>query len=581
VNNMRATLAIVWRIATPYFKSNDKWAGLLLLAAVIAIELLSVVMDVLINQWRNRFYTALQNKDWDTFNREMLVFCAIAAASVVLSVYQLYLNQWLQIRWRSWMTGKYLGEWTHGANHYRMQLAGDAADNPDQRITDDVKLFVSQTLGLGLGLLNSIVSLATFLVILWGLSELLPLLLFGVDFSIPGYLVWGAVIYAIFGTMLTQWIGSPLVNLDFNQQRLEADFRFNLVRVRENSEQIALLKGETAEREQLSARFGRVVGNWYDIMTRTKRLTAFTQSYAQAAVVFPFALAGPAYFISKTVQLGSLIQIAEAFGKVQDALSFFVSAYRTMAEWRAVIARLDGFEQAIDSASAQVHAPSSIAISPSAAGQIDLSELLVKLPNGTPLVSADGFTIGNGEHILVTGPSGAGKSTLFRAIAGIWPYGGGSIALPAKATLMMLPQRPYLPISTLKGAIAYPSDASAYSAEQIANVLQDVDLPKLAGRLDEEEHWNRMLSLGEQQRLGLARALLHAPDFLFLDEATASVDEAAEARLYRLIAERLPNTTVVSIGHRSTLQAFHQRNAALAPEGDHFALRPGAAEPAE
>jgi vitamin B12/bleomycin/antimicrobial peptide transport system ATP-binding/permease protein len=583
VNNMRATLAIVWRIAAPYFRSDDKWAGFLLLGAVIAIELLSVVMDVLINQWRNRFYTALQNKDWDTFKREMLVFCVIAAASVVLAVYQLYLNQWLQIRWRSWMTGKYLGEWTHGANHYRMQLAGDAADNPDQRITDDVKLFVSQTLGLGLGLLNAIVSLVSFLVILWGLSELLPLLLFGVDFSIPGYLVWGAVIYAVFGTMLTQWIGSPLVNLDFNQQRLEADFRFNLVRVRENSEQIALLKGEGAERERLSGRFGRVVGNWYDIMSRTKRLTAFTQSYAQAAVVFPFALAGPAYFISKTVQLGSLIQIAEAFGKVQDALSFFVSAYRTMAEWRAVIARLDGFEKAIGSAAAQVHAPSSIAISPSAAGQIHLSELLVKLPNGTPLVSADGFTIGKGEHVLVTGPSGAGKSTLFRAIAGIWPYGGGAIAVPAKATLMMLPQRPYLPISTLKGAIAYPSDASAYSAEQIANVLQDVDLPKLAGRLDEEEHWNRMLSLGEQQRLGLARALLHAPDFLFLDEATASVDEAAEARLYRLIAERLPNTTVVSIGHRSTLQAFHSRAAALAPEGDHFALRPGAAmgKPAE
>jgi len=579
VNNMRATLAIVWRIATPYFKSNDKWAGLGLLATVIAMELLSVVMDVLINQWRNRFYTALQNKDWSTFNREMLVFCAIAAASVVLGVYQLYLNQWLQIRWRSWMTGKYLGEWMHGANHYRMQLAGDAADNPDQRITDDVKLFVSQTLALGLGLLNSIVSLASFLVILWGLSELLPLLMFGVDFSIPGYLVWGALIYAIFGTLLTQWIGSPLVNLDFNQQRLEADFRFNLVRVRENSEQIALLKGEGAERERLSERFGRVVGNWYGIMSRTKRLTFFTQSYAQAAVVFPFALAGPAYFVSKTVQLGSLIQIAEAFGKVQDALSFFVSAYRTMAEWRAVIARLDGFEHAIGSATALVHAPSSIALTPSASGQIDLSELLVKLPNGTPLVSAGGFTIRAGEHILVTGPSGAGKSTLFRAIAGIWPYGSGGIAVPAKATLMMLPQRPYLPIDTLKAAIAYPSDESAYTAEQIADVLQDVDLPKLAARLDEEEHWNRMLSLGEQQRLGLARALLHAPDFLFLDEATASVDETTEARLYRLIAERLPNTTVVSIGHRSTLRAFHSRAAALVPEGNHFALRPGGGAP--
>jgi putative ATP-binding cassette transporter len=573
VNNIRATLAIVWRIAAPYFKSEDKWAGIGLLAAVIAIELLSVVMDVLINQWRNRFYTALQNKDWATFNREMLVFCAIAAGSVVLGVYQLYLNQWLQIRWRSWMTGKYLREWMHDANHYRMQLAGDAADNPDQRITDDVKLFVSQTLALGLGLLNSIVSLATFLVILWGLSELLPLLLFGVDFSIPGYLVWGAMIYAIFGTVLTQWIGSPLVNLDFNQQRLEADFRFNLVRVRENSEQIALLKGEGSERERLSGRFSRVVGNWYDIMSRTKRLTAFTQSYAQAAVVFPFALAGPAYFVSKTVQLGSLIQIAEAFGKVQDALSFFVSAYRTMAEWRAVIARLDGFEQAIGSAAALTHAPTSIAMSASPAGQIDLSELLVKLPNGTPLVSVDGFTIRQGEHILVTGPSGAGKSTLFRAIAGIWPYGSGAIVVPAKATLMMLPQRPYLPIATLKAAIAYPSAEDSYTPEQIADVLRDVDLPKLAARLDEEDHWNRMLSLGEQQRLGLARALLHAPNFLFLDEATASVDEAAEARLYRLIEQKLPQTTVVSIGHRSTLQAFHSRGAALTPEADHFTLR--------
>jgi vitamin B12/bleomycin/antimicrobial peptide transport system ATP-binding/permease protein len=582
VNNIRATLAIVWRIAAPYFKSEDKWAGFTLLGAVIAIELLSVGMDVLINQWRNRFYTALQNKDWDTFKRELLVFCAIAAGSVILGVYQLYLNQWLQIRWRNWMTGKYLREWMHGANHYRMQLAGDAADNPDQRITDDVKLFVGQTLSLGLGLLNSIVSLASFLVILWGLSELLPLLLFGVDFSIPGYLVWGAMIYAIFGTMLTQWIGSPLVNLDFNQQRLEADFRFNLVRVRENSEQIALLKGEGSERERLSQRFGRVVGNWYDIMSRTKRLTAFTQSYAQASVVFPFALAGPAYFVSKTVQLGALIQIAEAFGKVQDALSFFVSAYRDLASWRAVIARLDGFENAIGSATALAHAPTSIAMSASPAAQIDLSELMVKLPNGTPLVSADGFTIHAGEHVLVTGPSGAGKSTLFRAIAGIWPYGDGAITVPAKATLMMLPQRPYLPIATLKAAIAYPSEANAYTSEQIADVLRDVDLPKLVARLDEEDHWNRMLSLGEQQRLGLARALLHAPDFLFLDEATASVDEAAEARLYRLIEARLPGTTVVSIGHRSTLQAFHSRGAALAPEGDHFALRPGpAAKPAE
>jgi len=271
VNNIRSTLAIVWRIAVPYFRSEDRRAGLTLLASVIAIELSQVAIDVLLNQWRNRFYNALQAKDWDGFVREDIVFCVLAAVSVALSVYQLYLNQWLQIRWRNWMTTKYLGEWLHNANHYRMQLQGDAADNPDQRITDDVKLFVSETLGIGIGLLSSIVSLASFVVILWGLSAEAPLHVFGNTYSIPGYLVWGALIYAIFGTALTQWIGSPLVNLDFQQQRLEADFRFNLVRVRENSEQIALLHGEGAERQGLSERFGRVVANWYGIMSRTKR----------------------------------------------------------------------------------------------------------------------------------------------------------------------------------------------------------------------------------------------------------------------------------------------------------------------
>ena len=359
MKNIRSTLATVWRIAVPYFNSEDKWAGRGLLAAVIAIELALVGNDVLINLWRARFYNALQEKDWDSFVREMLVFCVLATILVALQVYQLYLNQWLQIRWRSWMTSKYLADWMHDANHYRMQLQGDAADNPDQRMSDDVKLFVSQTLALGVGLLSSIVSLASFVVILWGLSAAAPLVLYGIDFTIPGYLVLAALIYAIFGTALTQWIGSPLVTLDFNQQRLEADFRFNLVRVRENSEQIALLKGEPAERERLSERFSRVIANWYGIMSRTKRLTAFTQSYAQAAVVIPFALVSPAYFANK-IPLGALTQTAEAFGKVQDALSFFVSAYRTMAEWRAVVARLDGFEGAIASAAALPTEPGSI-----------------------------------------------------------------------------------------------------------------------------------------------------------------------------------------------------------------------------
>jgi vitamin B12/bleomycin/antimicrobial peptide transport system ATP-binding/permease protein len=572
VKNIRATLATVWRIASPYFRSEDKWVGRGLLAAVIAIQLSLVAIDVLINQWNNRFYNALQDKDWDRFVWEFGVFCVLASIAVVLSVYQLYLNQWLQIRWRNWMTQHYLGEWLEGPNHYRMQLQGDAADNPDQRITDDVKAFVDRTLDIGVGLLGSIVSLASFVVILWGLSATAPLHLFGNTIAIPGYLVWGALIYAVFGTMLTHWIGSPLVNLTFEQQQREADFRFNLVRVRENSEQIALLQGEAAERERLLERFRRVIENWYGIMSRTKRLTAFTQSYAQAAVVFPFILVAPAYFGGK-IQLGGMMQTASAFDSVYRALSFFVSVYRSLAEWRAVVARLDGFEMSIASSRHLATSPASVHIASGKGPAIELRDLLVRLPHGTPVVAADALSLRGGERTLITGPSGAGKSTLIRAIAGIWPFGDGSVTIPADATLMMLPQRPYFPIGSLHGAIVYPAEAAAFSVERVMQVLNDVGLPQLASRLDEEAHWNRMLSLGEQQRLGVARALLHAPRFLFLDEATASLDEPSEAALYRLLIEKLPATTIVSIGHRSTLEAFHQRRLALVRDGDRFALR--------
>jgi len=573
VNNIRSTLAIVWRIAAPYFRSEDKLAGRTLLVAVISIELALVALDVLLNQWNNRFYNALQEKNWDVFVREIGFFCFLATSNVVLSIYQLYLNQWLQIRWRRWMTSRYLGEWLQGANHYRMQLQGDAADNPDQRITDDVKLFVERTLDIGVGLLSSVVTLVSFVIILWGLSAAAPLTFFGSEFAIPGYLVWGALIYAIFGTALTQWIGSPLVRLDFQQQRFEADFRFNLVRVRENSEQIALLQGERAERQRLSERFGRVVETWYGIMSRTKRLTAFTKSYSQAAVIFPYILVAPAYFADK-IQLGGMMQTASAFSSVQTALSFFVSIYRTLAEWRAVVARLDGFEMAIASAATLATGTDSIdVVSSTGSNKIDLKQLLVRLPNGTPLVSADSFSLIGNARTLVTGPSGAGKSTLFRAIAGVWPFGSGSIAIPAKATLMMLPQRPYFPVGSLQAAIVYPAKASAFSSDRVKDVLISVGLPQLAPQLTEEAHWNRMLSLGEQQRLGLARALLHAPQYLFLDEATASLDEAAEAALYRLLEQQMPATTIVSIGHRSTLEAFHQRNVTLARDGDRFTLQ--------
>jgi vitamin B12/bleomycin/antimicrobial peptide transport system ATP-binding/permease protein len=572
VNNIRSTLATVWRIAAPYFRSEDKWMARGLLAAVIVIELAVVGLSVLFNRWNNVFYNALQEKNYDVFTYQIGYFCVLATIYIALKVYQLYLNQWLQIRWRRWMTDHYLGGWLSDANHYRMQLQGDAADNPDQRIAEDTQLFIDRTLTLGIGLLSSAVTLGSFVFILWGLSADAPLHLFGRDIAVPGYLVWGALIYAVFGTVLTHLIGWPLVGLNFQQQQFEADFRFNLVRARENAEQIALLRGEGVERSRLSSRFQRVVENWLGIMQRTKKLTAFTASYSQASIIFPYILVAPAYFADK-VQLGGMMQTASAFSSVQDALSFFISAYRTLAEWQSVVARLDGFEASIAGATALAKDADIVQAAPAGDGAIELEKLLVNLPNGAPLVSADGFRFRGNERTLVTGPSGSGKSTLFRAIAGIWPFATGTIDIPAKATLMMLPQRPYFPVGSLHGAVAYPAQAAAFSPQRLAEVVTAVGLPALAARLDEEAHWNRMLSLGEQQRLGLARALLHAPHYLFLDEATASLDEPSEAALYRLIEEKLPDTTIVSIGHRSTLEAFHQRNVTLVRDGERFALR--------
>jgi len=570
-----STLATIWRLAIPYFRSEDRWAGNALLAAVVAIELAVVGVTVLINQWNARFYNALQDRNWDTFVRELIVFCVLAAAYVVLRVYQLYLNQWLQIRWRRWMTARYIGHWLDGPNHYRMQMLGDAADNPDQRIAEDIKQFIELGLFVGVGLLGAIVSLGSFVIILWGLSAAAPLTIFGEAWNIPGYLVWAALAYAAVGTLLTHLIGRPLIALNFNQQRYEADFRFNLVRVRENSEQIALLHGEQAERGRLMERFLNVVDNWLAIMTRQKRLTFLTAGYNQASVVFPIIVVSPAYFAGH-IQLGTLTQTAGAFNSVQTALSFFVDTYVRIAEWRAVIERLSGFEASIASAHALTSRKPNIAVAPVAAKEVQLRDLEVTLPSGKPLVTADRISIAPGEDVLVTGPSGSGKSTLFRAIAGIWPFGSGRVTVPQGAKALTLPQRPYLPIGTLEAAVSYPSEPGTFDSARIRDLFVAVGLPAMAERLEERAHWNRMLSLGEQQRLGIARAILHAPDFLFLDEATASIDEPAEARLYKLLKDRLPNATIISIGHRSTLAAFHKRGLTLARDGELYRMRDAA-----
>ena len=563
--NFRSSARNFTRIATPYFRGDDRWPGRILLVSVIALQLFQVWLNVKFNSWYNTFYNALQNKDWNVFIYQLGVFSILAAAFIVTAVYQLYLQQWLQIRWRRWLTKRYLGRWLEQGTHYRMRLKGDQADNPDQRIADDIRQFINSSLDIGIALLGSIVTLVSFVVILWNLSAATPLMIGSKSFEVPGYLVWAALIYAIIGTWVTHLVGRPLVKLNFDQQRYEADFRFSLVRLRENAEQVTLLSGEEAEEGRLRDRFANVVRNWYGIMHRTKRLTFLTAGYNQVAIIFPFLVVSPVYFFG-AMTLGGLMQVASAFGQVQSSLSFFVTAYTNIADWKAVLDRLAGFEASIDWARGLDQTAPRVELISDGGDALHVEDLAVSVPSGQEIVRVKDLSIELGERVLVTGPSGSGKTSLFRALGGVWPFGEGSIRIPKGANLLVLPQRPYLPLGTLRGALAYPGPENSFTPKEIDEVIDAVGLSDLRDELDVTAYWADKLSGGEQQRLSIARALLQKPDWLFLDEATSALDEPAESELYRLLLTRLPNAAIVSIGHRSSLIQFHDRFFELSPE---------------
>jgi vitamin B12/bleomycin/antimicrobial peptide transport system ATP-binding/permease protein len=560
----------VVKLAMPYFQSDEKWKARTLLLAIVALNLATVFIAVQFNDWNGAFYDALQKKDEPVFWQQMGRFSYLAFGGIVIAVYKFYLTQMLEMRWRKWMTAHYLERWLNNQTFYKLELTRFTktsntdvnalnTDNPDQRISEDVNQFTTQTVSLSMGLLNAMVTLVSFVGILWGLSGAFSFALGGTTYTIAGYMLWAAVLYCLVGSVLTHYIGRSQIKLNFFQQKYEADFRHHMIRVREYSESIALDKGERVEKTQLETRFRTVISNYLLLIKAQKNLIWFTSFFGQAAIIFPFIVAAPRFF-SNAIQLGQLMQIATAFGKVQDSLSWFVDSYSGLASWRATTDRLTSFDESMKSSEALLPIKTA-AIDNS--NTLSADDLTLSLPNGKVLLAHAALTAQAGDAILLSGPSGSGKSTLFRGFAGIWPFSKGQIHMPANA--MFIPQKPYFPNGTLRDALAYPEPATKYDDAALQEALTDALLPQLANRLDDQEAWGQMLSGGEQQRLAIARVLLKKPQWIFADEATSALDVEAENTLYkRLIASvLLAKGAIISIAHRPSVAAFHNKTWTL------------------
>jgi len=565
----------------PAYTALERRIAVAMVVFLVVINQAEVAIIVRLNFFNRAWFDAIQNRNEAVFWEQLLlVFTPYAFIYVAMTVVEFFVQSMLVIRWRTWLTDHFVSRWLARHNHYRISLVAGQTDNPDQRISEDIFRFINggsdgsnAAYGLydfSILLISTITTLVSFSIVLWSLSESFTLP--GTDIVLPGFLFWVALIYAASGTLITHLIGRPLIRLYFQRQHMEADFRFSLARLREYTEQVALLDGENAEKNILGGRFAALIANYLAVIFRRMRVTAFTQTFGQLSPIIPFIFTAPFYFARK-IELGTMTQTAGAFAQVSGSLTFFVNYYTYLAGFKSVVDRLNSFDAAIDRAQTLTDAGPARVAAPAGSAAIDLDDVDLVLPDGRHIVETKHLDLRGGESVVLSGPSGSGKSTLFRAISGIWPYGEGRIGKPQGLQVMVLPAKPYIPIGTLRSAVTYPAVPGTYRDEDIRAALVDARLGDLVGELDREEVWSQRLSSGEQQRLALVRALLLRPDWLLLDESTSAVEEELEAELYAVLARRLPKTTIVSIGHRSTLVGLHRRHLEMTPEGDRFTPR--------
>ena len=542
-----------WHLARPYWVSDQKYKSIGLIAIVIALNLLSVYMTVLLNKWNNGFYETLQHYDKKAFFSFIYKFLVIAFFYIFLQILSYYCRKFLEIGWRRWLTNFYLNAWFDKKSFYKTRFVKQTSDNPDQRISEDIGSFITSTLDLTLGLLNSVVTLVSFVIILWKISGALEFVFHNHHYKISGYMVYAALLYAIIGTYLTFKVGKKLIKLNFQQQLYEADFRYSLMRVREYSENIAFYNGEIQEKSGLISRFNNVVNNFVAIVYRQMKIDILGVGYGQLAIIFPMVVAAPRYF-AKIIQLGDLMQINSAFGRVQGALSYFVDAYSSLSNWRAVMDRLYGFQN-------QMHEAGNLDVISVKSGNkyLELNNFAINLPTGENLQKGINFSLESGDRLLVSGRSGSGKTTLLRAIAKLWPFSEGEISQLANLNSIFIAQRPYLPYGTLRSALCYPLTANLPKDTELILLLNQFMLPNLVEQLDDIADWGNKLSIGEQQRIAFCRVLINKPDIIYLDEATSALDEEMEELMYKTIIEQLPKSTIISVGHRSTIKQWHNK----------------------